>query len=67
MTASAAAKKAVVMGDDEIMEHEEQMSLASETCPHKVQVTIMCRALQNLDMLDKSDPYAKLYSKAEKA
>ena len=44
------------------------MELAGETCPHKVQVSIMCRNLIDMDGIgNKSDPYAKLFAKAEKA
>ena len=36
-------------------------------CPHKVQITIACRSLVDVDgPADKSDPYCVVYFKAEK-
>ena len=52
------------MGGDEVEEHNEAMNLID--CPHKVQVSIACRNLPDLDAIGKSDPYCILYAKAEK-
>ena len=52
------------MADDDVEEHAEAMD--SIECPHKVQLTISCRSLVDVDLGGKSDPYALVYFKAEK-
>ena len=53
------------MADDEVEEYNEAMDQVD--CPHKVQISIACRKLADLDIgKGKSDPYAILYAKAEK-
>ena len=53
------------MADDDVEEHAEAMD--SIECPHKVQLSIACRSLIDVDGPgDKSDPYAIVYFKAEK-
>ena len=52
------------MGDDDIDEHAEAMDMVE--CPHRVQIQIACRNLENTDVAGKSDPYAIVYVKGEK-
>ena len=53
------------MGKDQIEENAEHVDTIQS--PHKVQVTISCRNLIDMDGIgNKSDPYAILYAKAEK-
>ena len=53
------------MGDDDIEEYAEAMD--GIECPHKVQLTISCRSLIDVDGInDKSDPFGIVYFKAEK-
>ena len=53
------------MADDDVEEYAEAMD--SIECPHKVQLSIACRSLIDVDGPgDKSDPYAIVYFKAEK-
>ena len=55
------------MNEDDVFEHKEAMGYVEEQSPHKVQVTISCRNLIDMDGIgNKSDPFAVLYIKAEK-
>ena len=55
----------MLMGKDQIEEYAEHVDTIQS--PHKVQVTISCRNLIDMDGIgNKSDPYAILYAKAEK-
>ena len=61
---SVAASAAIIMKDDEIEEHAEAMDMIE--CPHKVQISLSCRNIADMDLGGKSDPYAIIYAKAEK-
>ena len=52
------------MDPNEVDEHAEAIDMIQS--PHKVQLTIMCKELADMDIGGKSDPYANVYIKGEK-